>query len=134
MNDKPKGELTIQVLAMPSDANPSGDIFGGWLLSQMDMAGGIFCGQIAKSRVATIAIDAINFKLPVFIGDVLSCYVELIKIGNTSISVYIEAWVNRRYEEDVKIRVTHGNFTYVKVDSNRKPARIDIGAHNAHKI
>ena len=133
MAEKPKGELIIQVLTMPADANPSGDIFGGWLLSHMDMAGGIFCGKIAKGRVATIAVDAINFKLPVFVGDVLTCYVELVKIGNTSITVYVEAWVNRYIGQDVKMCVTHGNFTYVKIDKNRRPAKIDAAANEGKR-
>ncbi|MFA8434493.1 MAG: acyl-CoA thioesterase [Marinifilaceae bacterium] len=124
MKEKPKGELAIQVVAMPADTNPTGDVFGGWLVSQMDIAGGVFCRKIAKGRVATVAINSITFKLPVFIGDILCCYVDLIKIGRSSINVHIEAWVNREYEEGDSIKVTEGDYTYVKVDENRKPARI----------
>lgn len=121
MKNKPRGEHTIQVLAMPKDTNPAGDIFGGWLVSQMDIAGGIFAQKIAKGRVVTVAINSITFKLPVFNGDILSCYVDLIKRGRTSLTVHIEAWVNRRFETEKQIRVTEGNFTYVKVSEDRVP-------------
>jgi acyl-CoA thioesterase YciA len=121
MKEDPKGELTIQVLAMPKDTNPGGDIFGGWLVSQMDIAGGIFAQKIAKGRIVTVAINAMTFKLPVFNGDILSCYVDIKKQGQTSLTVHIEAWVNRRYELEKLIKVTEGDFTYVKVGDDRKP-------------
>jgi len=120
----PRGKLTLQVVAMPADTNPSGDIFGGWLLSQMDIAGGIYCRSIAKGRVVTIAVDSTEFKLPVFVGDTLSCYVELKKQGRTSITVNIEAWVNRDFIEGNIMIATEGTYTYVKVDSNRNPIPI----------
>jgi acyl-CoA thioesterase YciA len=122
MSEQKKGDLTIRVLAMPADTNPSGDVFGGWLLSQMDIAGGVFCRKIAKGRVVTVAIDSTTFKLPVFVGDTLCCYVHLIKKGRTSITVGIEAWVNREFgEEGSSIKVTEGQYTYVKVDDHRNP-------------
>ena len=125
MSQQKKGDLTIRVLAMPADTNPSGDVFGGWLLSQMDIAGGVFCRKIAKGRVVTVAIDSTTFKLPVFVGDTLCCYVHLIKKGRTSITVGIEAWVNREFgEEGSSIKVTEGQYTYVKVDENRNPIPI----------
>ena len=125
MSQQKKGDLTIRVLAMPADSNPSGDVFGGWLLSQMDIAGGVFCRKIAKGRVVTVAIDSTTFKLPVFVGDTLCCYVHLIKKGRTSITVGIEAWVNREFgEEGSSIKVTEGQYTYVKVDENRNPIPI----------
>lgn len=125
MSEQKKGDLTIRVLAMPADTNPSGDVFGGWLLSQMDIAGGVFCRKIAKARVVTVAIDSTTFKLPVFVGDTLCCYVHLIKKGRTSITVGIEAWVNREFgEEGSSIKVTEGQYTYVKVDENRNPIPI----------
>ena len=125
MIEQKKGVLTIRVLAMPADTNPSGDVFGGWLLSQMDIAGGVFCRKIAKGRVVTVAIDSTTFKLPVFVGDTLCCYVHLIKKGRTSITVGIEAWVNREFgEEGSSIKVTEGEYTYVKVDENRNPTPI----------
>ncbi len=121
MKSKPKGDLAIRVLAMPCDTNPSGDVFGGWLLSQMDIAGGVHCRKIAKGRVVTVSVDSMTFKLPVFVGDTLCCYVETEKIGKSSIIVHIEAWVNREYDESNPIKVTDGTFTYVKIDENRKP-------------
>lgn len=124
MPDKPKGALTIQVLAMPADTNPAGDIFGGWLLSQMDIAGGIFCRKIAKGRVVTVALEETTFNHPVFIGDTLCCYVSLVRQGRTSLTVRIEAWVNREYERDGSMKVTEGLYTYVKVDDERRPVLI----------
>ena len=125
MSEQKKGDLTIRVLAMPADTNPSGDVFGGWLLSQMDIAGGVFCRKIAKGRVVTVAIDSTTFKLPVFVGDTLCCYVHLIKKGRTSLTVGIEAWVNREFGEDgSSIKVTEGEYTYVKVDEKRNPIPI----------
>lgn len=120
----PKGKLTLQVVAMPKDTNPAGDIFGGWLLSQMDLAGGIFCRSITKGRVVTVAIDTTEFKLPVFIGDTLSCYVELVHLGRTSMKVKIEAWVNRDYDETHIMKATEGNYIFVSVDENRNPMPI----------
>ncbi len=126
MIEKPKGDLTIQVLAMPKDTNPGGDIFGGWLLSQMDIAGGLHCQKIAKGRVVTVAMDSIIFKKPVFIGDTLCCYVYMEKQGRTSMTVHIDAYVNRRYEEEELIKVTEGVFTYVKLDEHGKPSPVSI--------
>lgn len=116
----PKGELAIRVQAMPVNTNPAGDIFGGWVLSQMDIAGGLYTKKISKGRTVTIAVDAMTFYKPVLVGDTLCCYVELIKTGKTSLSVKIETWVSRQYEE-VREMVTEGTFTYVAVCSDRKP-------------
>ena len=121
----PRGELTIRVQAMPKDTNPSGDVFGGWILSQMDIAGGVFCKQIAMGRVVTVAIDSTQFRLPVFIADTLCCYVNFVKQGRTSVTVHIEAWVNREYDKEKIILVTEGEFTFVKVDEDRKPIPFD---------
>lgn len=123
MNNQPKGELAIRVVAMPKDTNPAGDVFGGWLISQMDLAGGVFCRKIAKGRVVTVTIESTTFNAPVFIGDTLCCYVSLVKIGRTSITTYIEAYVNRDFE-DTRIKVTEGEFKYVKMDENRNPSPI----------
>jgi acyl-CoA thioesterase YciA len=122
--EKPTGELAIKVVAMPADTNPAGDVFGGWIMSQMDLAGGMTCRKIVRSRVVTVAINSIVFKRPVFVGDTLCCYVKLIKIGNTSISVRVEAWVNREFEKHKNTKVTEGDFVYVKVDNSRKPVSI----------
>jgi acyl-CoA thioesterase YciA len=95
LSDQPKGELTLRTLAMPADTNPSGDIFGGWVLSQMDIAAGIAAGAKAQGRVTTVAIDAMRFHRPVKIGDVLCVYALVSKIGTTSITINLEAWVLR---------------------------------------
>lgn len=122
-SEKPKGELSIRTLAMPSDTNQNGDIFGGWLLGQMDIAGNILAYKIAKGRSVTIAVDGMVFHRPVYVGDVVSVYSELIKIGHTSISVHVEAWVMRRNEDNL-LHVTDGNFTYVAIDDNNRPRQI----------
>lgn len=119
----PEGELTTRTLAMPADANPSGDIFGGWVLSQMDIAGGIAAGQRAKGRVATVAVNAMSFIRPVNVGDVLCVYASIARTGRTSISVDLEAWAMRgRLSERVK--VTEGTFTFVALDKNGNPTPI----------
>jgi acyl-CoA thioesterase YciA len=112
---EPTGDLTIRQLAMPADTNANGDIFGGWLLGQMDLGGGIFASKIAQSRTVTVAIDAMNFRKAVFVGDVVSVHATLVRIGKTSITVHLEAWVLRRNESH-SILVTDGNFTYVSID------------------
>jgi len=108
----------LRTIAMPADANANGDIFGGWLLSQMDLAGSIIATQTAKTRTATVGIEAMSFKLPVFIGDEVSFYCEILRIGNTSITVHIESWARGRLDETAR-KVTEGNFTYVAIDENR---------------
>ncbi len=116
----PKGELVIRTLAMPADANPSGDIFGGWVLSQMDIAGGITAGQRARGRVATVAVTAMTFHLPVYVGDVLCVYTEIEKVGRTSITVALEAWALRgRLGE--RARVTEGRFVFVALGEDGRP-------------
>src|ERR1700712_5135632 len=96
---EPCGDLSIRTLAMPADTNANGDIFGGWLLSQMDIGGGIFASKIAKSRTVTVAIDAMNFRKPVYVGDLVSVYATLVRVGRTSMTVHLEAWALRRREE-----------------------------------
>lgn len=116
----PSREPAIRAIAMPADANPNGDIFGGWLLAQMDLAGGTLAVQRARGRVATVAIAAMTFHLPVFVGDEVSCYSEIVKVGRTSITVRVESWV-RRGVSDERIKVTEGLFTYVAIDPDRRP-------------
>ncbi len=116
---EPKGELVIRTLAMPADANPSGDIFGGWVLSQMDIAGGITASQRARGRVATVAVTAMTFHLPVYVGDVLCVYTEIEKVGRTSITVALEAWALRRLGE--RARVTEGRFVFVALGEDGRP-------------
>ena len=117
---EPRGSLATRTLAMPADANPSGDIFGGWVLAQMDIAGGITAGTRAAGRVATVAVDAMTFHRPVFVGDVLCTYADIIRVGRTSIAIHIEAWALRgRHSERVK--VTEGTFTFVAIDESGVP-------------
>ena len=123
-NVQPQGELSTRTVAMPADTNPSGDIFGGWLLSQMDIAGGIIANRHAGGRMATVAVDAMKFHLPVFVGDVLCCYGEIARIGTTSIGVRVEAWAERRHSTE-RVKVTEGVYTYVAIDENRRPRPLD---------
>jgi len=120
---EPQGDLCTRTLAMPADTNQNGDIFGGWLLSQMDISGGIFASKIAKSRTVTVAIDAMNFRKPVYVGDLVSVHANLVRIGKTSITVHLEAWVVRRKEMQ-SIMVTDGNFTYVSIDDQGHPQAV----------
>lgn len=121
---KPDGELTIQTEAKPADTNSNGDIFGGWLLSQMDTAGAVLARRVARGRVATVAINSMTFKSPVQIGDLLSCYVKTLKIGTTSITVNIEAWTYN-LSGDIHKKVTEGVFVYVAIDEARKPRPVN---------
>jgi acyl-CoA thioesterase YciA len=123
MNDAtplPHGEPAIRVMAMPADANPSGDVFGGWVLSQMDVAGGIVAALRAKGRVVTVAVEAMQFHLPVFVGDLVSCYGEVVRVGNTSIAVRVETWARRRRTGE-RVKVTEGVFTYCHIGDDRRP-------------
>jgi acyl-CoA thioesterase YciA len=120
---EPHGDLCIRTLAMPADTNANGDIFGGWLLSQMDIGGGIFASKVARSRTVTVAIEAMNFRKAVYVGDLVSVYANLVRIGRTSVTVHLEAWVLRRKEMQ-SILVTDGNFTYVSIDDQGKPQAI----------
>jgi acyl-CoA thioesterase YciA len=117
---QPRGDLCIRTLAMPADTNANGDIFGGWLLSQMDIGGGVFASKIANSRTVTVAIDAMNFRKAVYVGDLVSVHANLVRIGRTSITVHLEAWSLRR-EDRRSILVTDGNFTYVSIDEQGHP-------------
>jgi acyl-CoA thioesterase YciA len=123
---EPRGELQIRTLPMPADTNQAGDIFGGWLLGQMDVAGGIYAAKVAGGRVATVAVDAMTFKKPVYVGDVLCVYADLIRVGRTSLAIRVEAWVLRRNAGD-RIPVTEGNFTYVALDGAGKPRPVRGG-------
>jgi len=119
----PKGDLTIRTVAMPADTNPSGDIFGGWVLSQMDIAGGIAASERTRSRVVTVAVEAMTFIAPVKIGDVLCVYCSIERVGTTSISVYIEAWA-RRNRLSERVKVTDGSYVYVSLDESGQPKPI----------
>jgi len=120
MSEKPRGELTTRTMAMPADANPSGDIFGGWVLSQMDIAAGICASERARCRVVTVALDGMHFIRPVKIGDILCVYTEVTRVGNTSMDVHVEAWVHRDRSRHT-VKVTQANFTFVALDENGRP-------------
>ena len=114
----PKGELALRTLTMPADANPNGDIFGGWLMAQMDIAGGITASARSGGRTATVAVDGFTFHRPVYVGDVLCCYVNILHIGTTSIKICVEAWVLRNHQSQHLVKVTEGVFTFVAIDEN----------------
>ena len=122
MHDMPSqaGGPALRTIAMPADANPNGDIFGGWVLSQMDMAGGVVASKRAKGRVATVGIEAMKFHRPVMIGDEVSCYAVIDRVGNTSIRVRVETWASR-WQTTEPIKVTEGVFTYVAIGEDRRP-------------
>lgn len=110
----PGGELALQTIAMPKDANYHGDIFGGWLLSQMDLAGAVLARRTAHGRVATVAVDSMVFLRPVPVGAVVSCYARMLQIGRSSMQILVEVWVGDRHDEQQK--VTEGKFTFVAID------------------
>lgn len=116
---KPRGQLAIRQIAMPANLNAGGNIFGGWLLAQMDIAGGITAADRARGRVATVAITAMEFHQPVLVGDVLCCYTEVTRVGTTSLTIHVEAWVHRRIKGEVsEIKVTAGEFVFVALDEH----------------
>jgi acyl-CoA thioesterase YciA len=117
---QPRGELAIRTLAMPKDANHNGDVFGGWVLAQMDIAGGITASQRSRGRVATVAVEAMTFHRPIWIGDIVCCYADIKRIGRTSMTIGIETWVVHRGEQDRSL-VTEGTFTYVAIDDGKRP-------------
>ena len=121
--DQPKGELAIRTLAMPADTNPAGDIFGGWLMSHMDIASSITAGVRARGRVATVAVTGFTFHKPVQVGDVVCCYADIQRIGTTSMMILVEAWVLRRSDPERRVKVTEGKFIFVALDEegNKRP-------------
>ncbi len=124
-NPRPKGELSLQTVAMPRDTNSHGDIFGGWLLLQMDTAGSITASSIAKGRVATVAVQSMSFLTPLHLGAVVSCYCEIIDIGRSSIRVHIEVWINAQYHDEKQVKVTEGEFIYVAIDAKKRTRPIN---------
>jgi acyl-CoA thioesterase YciA len=119
----PKGSLTIRVIAMPADANAAGDVFGGWVIAQMDLAAGVRASERASGRVVTAAINALSFKLPVKIGDTLELYTEVVKVGRTSMTIEVEAWA-QRYLTRNKVKVTDADFVMVAVDADGTPREV----------
>lgn len=116
---RPSGELALQTVAMPKDANANGDIFGGWLVSQMDLAGAVTAHKLAKGRVATVAIDTMVFLSPVSVGSTISCYTEVLKIGRSSMNIRVEVWSCAAVDVE-QAKVTEGTFTFVAIDANRR--------------
>jgi acyl-CoA thioesterase YciA len=121
MAKKPKGELVIRTIAMPRDTNPNGDVFGGWLISQMDLGSGILASKTARARVVTVAMEGLSFLEPVAVGDTVACYAWVEKIGRTSMKIPVEVWVERFRQHSAPILVTRGVFVYVAVDESGRP-------------
>lgn len=119
----PRGTLQLRTLAMPADTNPSGDIFGGWLMSQMDLGGAIMAKELSRGRIVTVAVDGMSFHLPVAVGDVVCCYGECVHVGRTSMKIKVEVWVKKVTSEPIGDRycVTEATFSYVAVDTNKRP-------------
>ena len=126
---QPKGKLILRTLAMPADTNPEGDIFGGWLMSQMDIAGGMLARDLTHSRITTVAVDSIRFYKPVHVGDAVCCYGELLHLGNTSLTLELEVWIRLDYRsqqaKNIRELVTRAAFTYVALDESGKKKSID---------
>ena len=120
MTDAPRGEPTIRTVAMPADTNANGDIFGGWVMAQMDMAGGIAGVDRARGRVVTVAVDGMTFIKPVKVGDVLCVYTQIESVGRTSMKIAVEAWA-RRFTTQIRDKVTEARFTFVAIDDEGKP-------------
>ena len=123
MAHEPRGELTVRTIAMPADTNANGDIFGGWVMSQMDLAGGIAGVDRAMGRVVTVAVDGMTFIRPVKIGDVLCVYTRVESVGRTSMKICIEAWA-RRFRTQLREKVTEATFTFVAIDDEGRPRAV----------
>ena len=127
MTALPQGkEPTLRVVPMPADENQSGDIFGGWIMSQVDIAGSIAAVRIARGRVATVAVNSFQFKQPVLVGDVVSFYAEVVRVGRTSITVNVEVYAQRRPEREEVVKVTEATLTFVAIDDNRQPRVVSV--------
>lgn len=128
----PTGEVVIRAMAMPADANANGDIFGGWLMSQMDLGGAILARGTAHCRVTTVAVDGMSFLRPVNVGDVVTCYAQLRSIGHTSMKIAVEAWV-QRYADSTSLHVTEGTYTYVAIDDHGKPQPVERSSNQVER-
>ena len=128
--NNPRGDLVLRTLAMPANTNANGDIFGGWLMSQMDIGGAILAQEIARGRVVTVHVDGMNFLRPVSVGDVVCCYARCVKVGRTSVGINMEVWVKKVATEPTgqRYKATEALFVYVAVDPNGTPRPIDIHA------
>jgi acyl-CoA thioesterase YciA len=125
----PTSDPAIRTIAMPADTNPHGDIFGGWLLCQMDLAGATVATRCAGGRTVTVAITAMAFHRPVMVGDEVTCYCDVVATGRTSVTINIQSWARRRFGDE-PIKVTEGVFTYVRVDTDGKPQPIAAAAQS----
>lgn len=125
--ETPRGNLTVRINAMPADTNANGDIFGGWVMSRMDAAGGIAGVDRAQGRVVTIAVDAMTFFRPVKVGDVLSVYTQVESVGRTSMKIHVEAWA-RRFRTTLHEKVTQASFTFVAIDEEGRPRPVPAQA------
>lgn len=124
--DQPHGDLTVRLIAMPADTNANGDIFGGWVMSQMDQAGGIAAVERAQGRAVTVAVEAMTFLSPMKIGDVLCVYTSVGKVGRTSMKIHIEAWA-QRFRTHLREKVTVATFTFVAIDEDGRPRPVPPG-------
>ena len=124
----PTGELALQTLAMPRDTNANGDIFGGWLVSQMDLAAGIATKQVTRGRSATVAIKNVEFLAPVSVGSVVSCYAEVLEIGRSSMHINIEVWIYHSLIQKAQRKVAEGLFVFVAIDENGRTRRINVAS------
>jgi acyl-CoA thioesterase YciA len=117
-------DLVLRVMPMPADANGNGDIFGGWIMAQVDLAGAVLPARIAKGRIATVAVNEFVFKQPVSVGDLLSFYASVVRIGNTSVTVHVEVYAERNPQDLYVVKVTEANLTYVAIDGQGQPRKI----------
>ena len=120
----PKREPVLRVVPMPADVNQHGDIFGGWIMSQVDIAGGVLAARRARGRVATVAVNSFTFKQPVLVGDLVTFYAEVVRVGRTSVTVDVEVYAQRNPTDIVTVKVTEASLTYVAVGGDRKPRPI----------
>lgn len=119
-------EPTIRVVPMPADANQTGDIFGGWIMAQVDLAGSVPAMRVAKGRVATVAVNSFQFRQPVMVGDLVSIYADVVRVGRTSITVNVEVFAQRRPDDVICVKVTEATLTYVAVDNQRRPRVVTV--------
>ena len=126
-NQSPVGELVLRTLAMPADTNPNGDIFGGWLVSQMDLAAMVAATRVAGGRAVTVAINGMAFYTPVHVGAVVSCYTEILDIGRSSMRIGVEAWITEKDSFDL-VKVTEGQFVFVAIDKNGRTRNVSATA------
>jgi acyl-CoA thioesterase YciA len=119
----PESEPVIRTIAMPADTNPAGDIFGGWLMAQMDLAAGNAAARRARGRCATVAVDGMVFHSPVFVGDEVSLFADIVRVGRTSMTIHVEAW-RRSRDGDARFKVTEATFTFVAIDEARRSREV----------